>query len=129
MRSSIFRISIGILSFALIVSVAGWLFLSHSQETKSPQPIIPNGWKRLELDDFSFYIPPDLEDQKARGIDSAVWEFRNHAMSLSIDYGMYSNDLEFYKDQPDYHAEWLRIDGKKAKVATLRMSDKYPADS
>src|SRR2546427_10407959 len=64
-----------------------------------------------------------MRNQNARGTDSAVWEFRNRQMTLNLDYGMYSNDLEFYAGQPEYHTEWVRIDGKRAKIATLRMND------
>jgi hypothetical protein len=127
MRRLIFRLFIGLLSFAVVLSVASWFFLSHSQVAKPPQTTIPDGWKKIELKAFSFYAPPDMKNQNVRGIDSAVWEFRNRRMTVNLDYGMYSDDLEFHKDQPEYRTEWLRIDGKKAKVATLRMSNNYIA--
>ena len=78
---------------------------------------------KVDLGDFSFYAPPDMKNQNVRGIDSAVWQFRNSSMTLDLDYGMYSNDLKSYADQPEYQAWWILIDGKEAKVATLRMDD------
>jgi len=129
MRRLIIRLSIGILTFAIFLSVTAWLFLSHSQVAKPPPTTIPDGWNKIELGDFSFYAPPDMKNRNVRGIDSAVWEFRNHSMTLNLDYGMYSNDLKSYVDQPEYRAEWLGIDGKKAVIATLRMRDKDMAAS
>jgi hypothetical protein len=70
-----------------------------------------------------------MKHQQVQGIDSAVWEFRNQEMTLSLDYGRYSNDLQYYSNQPEYHAEWLRIAGRKAKLATFRLGDESIADS
>ena len=123
------RFFVGLMTCAVIGSVAVRSHLSRAQVATPPPVTIPEGWKRIDLNDFSFYAPPDMKNQNVRGIDSAVWEFRNRALNLNIDYGMYSNDLKSYENQPEYKAEWLYIDGKKAKVATFRMSDEDTAGS
>lgn len=128
MRTSFFRLSVAILAFAVGTFTAPWFRPSDSRAFTSAQSLIPDGWTKIDLDSFSFFAPSDLKNQKVRGIDSTVWKFRNREMTLDLDYGRYSNDLQFYADQPDYHTEWLRIDGKKAKIASWRMSDAYLAD-
>lgn len=102
--------------------IAGVLVASCLAVVRSPKQDIPKGWVKIDLASFSFYAPPDIRNQKVRGIDSAVWQFRNRNMTLNLDYGMYSDNLESYKDESEYHAEWVRIDGKSAKVVTLRNS-------
>ena len=84
---------------------------------------IPSDWVKTDVDFFSFYAPPDMRNKNAGGTDSAFWEFRNRAMTLRVDYGMYSDNLESYSDRAEYHGEWIRIDGKNAKVVTLRTND------
>jgi hypothetical protein len=123
MRNIAFRLFTGLFSFALVLSSAGCLSQAQAPIPDAPQPIIPDNWKVIELDYFSFYAPPDMKDQKAQGIDSQVWSFRNSSMTFEIDFGRYSNDLEGYKKQPEYQANWVRINGRKAKLVTLRWSD------
>jgi hypothetical protein len=97
---------------------------------RSPTPDIPKGWVKIDLGRFSFYAPPDTRNQNVRGIDSVVWQFRNRNMTLNLDYGMYSNDLEPYGDETETerHTEWVRIDGKSAKIVTLRKDSTNPGD-
>jgi hypothetical protein len=127
MRRIMLLIFAGLLTFSV-----GTFFIVRSFQSRSrlttPPVTIPDNWKKIDLDAFSFYAPPDLKNQNVHGIDSAVWEFRTSSMTLNIDYGMYSNDLKFYEDQPEYQAKWYLIGGKSAKVATLRLSDEYAAD-
>jgi hypothetical protein len=138
MRRLIARLSTGFLTFAIGISVSAWFTHPHPQVNPLPemlvpvattQEAIPDGWKRIDLKAFSFYAPPDMKDQHARGIDSAVWRFRNRSITLDLDFGLYSNDLTFYSDQPEYRAEWTEIGGKKARIATLRMRDESLANS
>jgi hypothetical protein len=97
---------------------------------RTPTPDIPKDWVKIDLDRFSFYAPPDMRNQNLRGIDSAVWQFRNRNMTLNLDYGMYSDDLEPYggETESERHAEWVRIDGKSAKIVTLRKNSAIPGD-
>ena len=84
---------------------------------------VPAGWKKINLDHFVFFGPRDLQDQKAHGIDSAVWVFSNESMTVSLDYGVYSNGLTTYSNQLEYREEWLNIGGRKAKVVTFRRDE------
>jgi hypothetical protein len=121
MRSSICRQAAALL-FLVAFFPATWIS-GHSQTSKPSNATVAKGWKKVDLGDFSFYAPPDMKNQNVRGIDSAVWQFRNSSMTLDLDYGMHSNNLKSHADQPEYQEEWFLIDGKQAKVATLRMDD------
>lgn len=85
------------------------------------------GWRRIDLQDFSFYLPRGMKDKKVRGIDSFVREYRGGGVRLAIDYGMYSDDLRSMEGKPGFRAEWVSISGERAKVATCRWGKSYVA--
>ena len=120
-------LSIGMFLLLTGVSVAAGLPLSCAQLSTTPKVDVPPDWKKIDLRDFSFAIPPDLKERDVRGIDSEVWEYRSRDLRLAIDYGMYSDDLDSYSDRPEYKAEWVSIDSKKAKVVTYRSGKSYVA--
>jgi len=55
----------------------------------------------------------------ALGIDSFVGEYKGDSISLSFDYGLYSNRLE-NNGQSGYVARKERIGGKDAKIASFQ---------
>lgn len=85
-----------------------------------PQSPIPANWKKISLGAFAFYGPSDLKNERARGIDSALWQFSNDKMLLSIDYGMYANPLTSYSSQLNYEERWSQINGRRAKIISFR---------
>ena len=88
---------------------------SKSQIKPVAQTQIPKGWKLVDLDRFSFLLPESMEDKKARGIDSNIWEFEDEEMSLSIDSGIYTNDFQDLKDSYEVKEEKLKIDNKNVR--------------
>jgi hypothetical protein len=64
---------------------------------------------------FSFWLPPDMQDQKAKGIDSLVLKFKSEALELSLDLGMFSDPLD--KDWGSTTTvSAVTVGGKKAKL-------------
>jgi hypothetical protein len=118
------NLSVKTLIFAIGVTIVAGLAPIHAAMSAAPKVEVPRSWKKVELRDFSFSIPPDMKERDVRGIDSEVWEYRSREMRLAIDYGMYSIDQKSYAEQPGYKSEWVSIDGQRAKVATFR-SGKY----
>ena len=118
-----------ILCVAFLMGLGAASLFSQSRLQAAPPIKIPTSWSRVNLDYFAFYGPADLKDQHARGIDSAVWYFRNDRMTLAFDYGWYSNDLKDSANEPQYREKWFIVDGKKAKVATLRMNEQSLGNS
>jgi hypothetical protein len=122
----VFYIFVGLLTFILGgYLVAVWLTHTNVRAINRAYAEVPPGWKKVELSDFSFSMPPDMRDNEVKGIDSAVWQYRNGGMILTADYGMYSNSLESYKGQPGYGEEWFLIGGKRAKVCTFQLDESF----
>ena len=71
---------------------------------KSPAPVIPVDWKRIELTRYTFSVPPDIRNQAIDRTDSEKWH-DNGTIKLACDYGDYSTDLQAYANQP----EWRRV--------------------
>lgn len=88
---------------------------AKSQDKSIIQTQIPKGWKLVDLDRFSFLLPESMEDKKARGIDSAVWQFEDEEITLSIDSGIYTNDFQDLKSSFEVKEEKVTIDGKNVK--------------
>ncbi len=129
-----FRLAVGLLlTCGLAVSLMLTSSNAGSQEkTKdgklkdySMGSTVRDDWKKINLVDFQFYLPGDMKDQKVRGIDSAVWDYRNDCLRLAIDYGMYSNDLKSLASQPNHDSEWVLINCQKAYVVTCRYEKSY----
>src|SRR5918992_4219184 len=57
MRPLIFRLSVGLLTFAFGLTVTSWFYRSYSQIATPPPVIIPDRWKRIGLTDSSSYAP------------------------------------------------------------------------
>lgn len=92
---------------------------------KAPQSKVPADWRNVQVEDFSFSIPPDLKAEDVRGIDSTVYAYVSDHMRIVIDLGRYSNNLQLYREQPGYREEWFIIHGRKAKVSTFYLSDEF----
>jgi hypothetical protein len=80
----------------------------------APPVEIPPGWTTVDSQKFKFSIPPDLKEVSIRGIDSFVGQYKGTNLSLSFDYGDYSDPL--IHCQGAAHVE--EIDGKTAKIVT-----------
>jgi hypothetical protein len=52
-----------------------------------------DGWQTIDAGDFSFRLPPGVEDQEAQGVDSQVGLYEGHGLSVAYDYGSYTNDF------------------------------------
>jgi hypothetical protein len=87
-------------------------------------------WKTFDLGYFSFKAPKDMKFVPTSSIDSEGWRYRNNAIRLDIDFGIYSNSLSLYYKQIDYREESISIDGRKAKLCLFRLTPSFttPAD-
>ncbi|WP_310821131.1 hypothetical protein [Stratiformator vulcanicus] len=75
---------------------------------------VPEDWQKHDAGGkFSFHAPPDLKEQPVQGIDSFVGRYNGKEMTLSFDYGWYSNAL----DGEGYEGKWTKIDGRRAWIA------------
>ncbi len=84
---------------------------------------IPDNWKLINLNDFSFYLPPEVKSVKARRIDSAIWKYIGGNMELTVDFGMYASKPHIYGKEPEYYEEQVKIDDREAVICFFRSSD------
>jgi len=114
----------GLVAVIGVALIGGNLILSKNGSSQS-LVAVPGDWKRVELDHFSFSVPPDLKRESTTAVDSSVWVFSSDHIRLVIDFGPYSNNLEVYHTQPGFSEELVEIAGKKAKIASFRLDDRF----
>jgi len=71
-------------------------------------------WQKIELDGFSFYLPPELKPREVRGRESAVWIFTSQNLELLIILGPFLPEPSSFQNEANYKAKNVSIDGKKA---------------
>src|SRR5262249_8157629 len=98
-------------------------FIWPKQSTSLPLLVAPANWKKIDLDHFSFYLPPDMKPDSVQGDDSIVWQYSNSSIRLTIDWGQYPGGFEPYRNEPEYKEEWIKIDGKTAHSWSFRLSE------
>lgn len=109
-----------IISFMLTFS----LFHGQSKgEMSLPGSIAESGCKQIDLEHFSFCLPPEITPRKAKGIDSAIWKYASDGLELTIDLGLYSGKPSNLKKELEYREERMRIGGKKAVMVFFRSDD------
>ena len=114
-----------ILGFVLVlVAIAtGGIFLSSStQQSGSPLPV-PDGWRKVDLPKFFFFVPADMEPRAIRGEDSEVWRYESNGIRLDIDFGIHSNDLQSFRGQEDYSEDSVNISGKRTRICSFRLDE------
>ena len=94
----------------LIFLIFSLTHLAYGQESGQKD------WQTVNINgEFTFEIPSDMKEVKVQGIDSFVKKYENAAMTVSLNYGAFSDPLE-YASMPGYGEEWVKIDGKEAKM-------------
>lgn len=97
--------------------------LYREQIVSDPSP--PVDWRKIDLGYFSFYLPPDMKESAAKGIDSFVWQAVSDSARLTIDLGAHSNNLTSYLEWPGFHQETVVIDARQGRICTFRQSDQF----
>ena len=87
------------------------------QETLTP----PTGWRKVDAGPFSILAPSGWEFHQLAGVDSYVGEFVGDGLTLTFDFGGYSNPLKKEK-KPAYVVVHKSIGGFRAKVVSPRTS-------
>lgn len=82
---------------------------------------IGRGWKRVDAGaSFSFWLPEDMQQQRATGIDSLVGEYRSPNMRITFDYGLYSNPLTSYSNSSGCEEDTTTISGRDARIVECK---------
>lgn len=88
--------------------------------------LVMNNWKKFEVlgnnNKFSFYITPDFTEVPVQGEDSIVKRYENTKSFISLDYGVYSEPLDSYKNMAEYEESNA---SKAAKIISYKNEGKY----
>lgn len=78
----------------------------------------PSSWRKLDAGPFSILAPAGWEFHQLAGVDSYVGEFVGDGVSLTFDFGRYSNPLE--EEKTTYVIINKSIGGRRAKIVSPR---------
>lgn len=118
MKRNLLIASTGLIMLALVVFAS--LVFRHRQIPASP---VPPDWRLVNLNDFSFSIPPNMKDLGGKGTDLGVWRYGRRDISIEVQYGPSATPPEYFSDQPEYAEEHLNTDGTEGKLVTFRLDD------
>lgn len=88
--------------------------------TPIPTPVSEDQGVIVNPGPFTFRAPPDLREQPAVGMDSMVGKYEGLRISLSFDYGWYSDSL---MGRQGAVVETEEIAGKEARIVRCRSDD------
>jgi len=91
---------------------------STSQESVAAIAALDN-WRKVDAGPFSILAPPGWQFHQLEGVDSYVGEFVGDGITLTFDFGGYSNSLKKEK-KPEYVVVHKSIGGRRAKIVAPR---------
>ena len=83
----------------------------------------PQDWVKTDCGHFTLFLPPDMKEEKVRGIDSDVRQFKSASIALGSDYGRYSDTLDRGYPKP---FETIMIGGKQARIIVYDGAGEFP---
>jgi len=103
------RVGLGFLFLALTLA-------SGQADAQTP----PATWLKLDAGPFSILAPPGWEFRQLVGVDSYVGEFVGGGMTLTFDFGGYSDGYLRQAKKPEYVIAHQSIGGFRAKLVSPR---------
>lgn len=90
----------------------------------SVSPPISESWKKIETDDFTFYVPNSLQGGQRKGIDSTIWHYQNDEIELSIEFAVEEIGFKDVENEKNFRQSTTQIRGKTAYFATYSIREK-----
>jgi len=120
----------------VFILIGGFGLISSSSPSKveptlTPTPTSKNvdleeGYKAINANDkFSFVIPENMKQDDVQGIDSFVQQYSGNNMTMSFDYGWYSNPLNGRESTPEFWQLEEKISGRDAKLIGYKLDSRY----
>lgn len=112
------KISIALVLAIVAVSIIGYVVKAPGSSESVPpvvETVSMEGWAATDVGGFTISLPPDWEYRPLQGIDSLVGNFVGDGVTMSFDFGWYSNSLVEDSD-PAYTVTYETIDGENAKI-------------
>lgn len=113
--------TIGIIAALLVVVTIYW---QRNRESASPTAnrTATTQRNRVDAGSFSIELPAGWKYTPQQGIDSQVGQFTGDGMTLSFDYGWYSNSLA-EPDDSRYTVTFETVGGREAKIVVPRSAE------
>jgi len=86
--------------------------------------LVMDGWVTRTIGPgITCQVPETLQPKKVQPFDSVVTVFENADMSVSFDFGWYSNSLKSWRGEPGYSQRTVRIGSRAAKLVRVQPKD------
>ena len=84
------------------------------------------GWQKISIDKFSFYVPKDFKVDKKRGIDLGYWGYKTNNLDLMIYSGSRLPKRSSVEENfPTYKEESLYINNIFTNISSYEYEVKY----
>jgi hypothetical protein len=88
---------------------------------------VPQDWKHIDANGkFTFFVPPDMEEEVVQGTDSYVGQYRSTNVRLYFDYGWWPGNLcdaRYTAQKPQHRDAATQIGGQPARLVTFYEPD------
>ena len=109
-------------SRSALILVALFALIGCNRTAPSPKNHVPLGWKRIDTDYFSLFVPPSMRGGEEKGTDENGWGYYGDGIHLDIERGPYPAGSDSEVNQPEYREEAAVIDGRGTKIATFQLT-------
>jgi hypothetical protein len=111
---------------SLVIVIA--LFASVATYGQARRPTQPSGWKRITACGAAFYVPPDVQEESVRGIDSCLKQYRGENMLIMLDVLGYitpstETRRDEYSEERDFTFRRTKVGGRRAEIITCYETD------
>ena len=90
----------------------------------------PAAWRLVNACRAEFRVPPDVQEEKVRGFDSCVRQYRGESMLIALDVVIYSDPhasrRSEYAEEQDFRIENAKVGGRDAEIITCHEKEVPP---
>jgi len=113
------------MKYLLILIIAGLLSLACTK-AHNPESIVPEGWNRIEADNFfTFYLPKSMQLISEERCEECAWgsAYSDSEVRLYAEYSSWNEEYaaQYLAKQAEYMKEMAAIDGKRAKIQAWQL--------
>ena len=81
-----------------------------------------NEWKTFEIGKYKIEFPSNFSFTEEQGLDSYIGKIESNELVVQFDYGVFTNNLEQYENNPQYEVKTNSLEGDFRKIAYSKIS-------
>lgn len=81
-----------------------------------------NEWKTFEIGKYKIEFPSNFSFKEEQGLDSYIGKIESNELVVEFDYGVFTNRLETYENNPEYEVKIDSLEGDFRKIAYSKIS-------